>query len=334
MSAPAGFGKTTLLAQWLHEPAATDRVVAWVSLDDADNDSASFWRYVIAALQTVEPRLGAKELVALQAASPPPIHRVLITLLNDLGALEGDVVLVLDDYHVISTVEVHEALAYLLDHAPPNLHLVVASRVDPPLPLARLRARAELVEVRADHLRFSTGEVATYLGSSAGLSLSDAELAALEDRTEGWIAALQLAALSLQDHADTAGFIAAFAGDDRYIVDYLVEEVLRRQPDDIVTFLLQTSILGRMSGDLCDAVTGVGGGRATLEELDRRNLFVVPLDDHRQWYRYHHLFADVLHARLLDERPQEVRAAAPARQHLVRRARSTGGSGHPCDRGT
>ena len=212
----------------------------------------------------------------------------------------------LDDYHVIDAPEVQDGMAFLLDHLPPRLHVVIASRADPALPLARLRARGELAEIRAAELRFTPDEAAAYLNEMMGLQLTAQDVAALEGRTEGWIAALQLAALSMQGRDDVAGFIAGFAGDDRYVVDYLAEEVLQRQPDRVQAFLLQTSILGRLSGPLCDAVTGQGGGKAMLEALDRGNLFLVPLDDRRRWYRYHHLFADVLQARLLDEQPGQV----------------------------
>jgi LuxR family transcriptional regulator, maltose regulon positive regulatory protein len=231
---------------------------------------------------------------------------VLTTLLNDLSAVAGDIVLVLDDYHVIDARDVQDGMAFLLDHLPPGLHVVIAGRADPPLPLARLRARGELAEIRAAELRFTPDEAAAYLNEMMGLQLTARDVATLEGRTEGWIAALQLAALSMRGRDDMAGFIAGFAGDDRYVVDYLVEEVLQRQPDDVQAFLLQTSILDRLSGPLCDAVTGQGGGKAMLEALDRGNLFLVPLDDRRRWYRYHHLFADVLQARLLDERPGQV----------------------------
>ena len=231
---------------------------------------------------------------------------MLTQLLNDLGGRADDIVLVLDDYHVIDAVEVQQAMAFLLDHLPPRLHLVLVGRADPALPLARLRARGELVETRAADLRFTADEAAAYLNEMMGLELSAGDVTALEGRTEGWIAALQLAALSMQGRDDVAGFIAGFAGDDRYVVDYLVEEVLQRQSEEVQAFLLETSILGRMTGPLCDAVTHQDGGKAMLEALDRGNLFLVPLDDRRQWYRYHHLFADVLHARLLDEQSDRV----------------------------
>jgi LuxR family transcriptional regulator, maltose regulon positive regulatory protein len=308
VSAPAGFGKTTLVTEWLAAgpAAANERLVAWLSLDRADNDPASFWTYVIAALRTVASEVGESALTLLQAPQPPPIETVLTVLLNDLGTTAGDIVLVLDDYHVIDASDVQNEMAFLLDHLPPWLHVVIASRADPAIPLARWRVRGELVEIRAAELRFTPDEAAAYLNEMMGLQLAAQDVAALEARTEGWIAALQLAALSMQGRDDVAGFIAGFAGDDRYVVDYLVEEVLQRQPDRVQAFLLQTCILGRLNGPLCDAVTGQGGGKAMLEALDRGNLFLVPLDDRRRWYRYHHLFADVLHARLLDERPGQV----------------------------
>jgi LuxR family transcriptional regulator, maltose regulon positive regulatory protein len=310
VSAPAGFGKTTLLAEWLAaRPSALaddERSAAWLSLDRADNDPASFWAYVITALRTVASGVGESALSLLDAPQPSPIETVLTTLLNDLGAVAGEIVLVLDDYHVIDAREVQDAMAFLLDHLPPWLHVVIAGRADPPLPLARMRARGELAEIRAAELRFTADEAAAYLNEMMGLQLTARDVAALEGRTEGWIAALQLAALSMQGRDDVAGFIAGFAGDDRYVVDYLAEEVLARQPEGVQAFLLQTSILGRLSGPLCDAVTGRGGGKGMLDALDRGNLFLVSLDDRRRWYRYHHLFAEVLQARLLDERPGQV----------------------------
>ncbi len=309
VSAPAGFGKTTLLAEWLaggRAGVAGGRLAAWLSVDRGDNDPASFWAYVIAALRAVAPGVGAGALALLQAPQPPPVETVLTVLLNDLGGVAADVVLVLDDYHLIGAREVQDGMAFLLDHLPPRLHVVIAGRADPVLPLARLRVRGELAEIRAAELRFTPGEAAAYLNETMGLQLTAGDVAALEARTEGWIAALQLAALSLQGRGDVAGFIAGFSGDDRYVVDYLAEEVLARQPGRVQAFLLQTSILGRLSGPLCDAVTGQGGGRAMLAALERGNLFLVPLDDRRCWYRYHHLFADVLRARLLDERPGQV----------------------------
>jgi len=309
VSAPAGFGKTTLLTEWLTaRPAvlAGERLAAWLSLDRGDNDPASFWAYVIAALRTVASGVGESALALLDAPQPPPIETVLTTLLNDLGAVADEIVLVLDDYHVIDARDVQDGMAFLLDHLPPWLHVVIASRADPPLPLARMRARGELAEIRAAELRFTADEAAAYLNEMMGLQLAARDVTALEGRTEGWIAALQLAALSMQGRDDVADFIAGFAGDDRYVVDYLVEEVLARQPASVQTFLLRTSILDRLSGPLCDAVTGRGGGKGMLEALDRKNLFLVSLDDRRRWYRYHHLFADVLQARLQDEQPGQM----------------------------
>jgi LuxR family maltose regulon positive regulatory protein len=243
---------------------------------------------------------------SLLDAPETPIEVVLTALLNELNAVPEDSLLVLDDYHVIDAPEIQEAVAFLLDHLPPQMHLMIATRADPALPLARLRARGELVEIRAVDLRFTADEAEAYLNDSMGLNLTVPDVEALEGRTEGWIAALQLAALSVKGRSDVAEFIAGFAGDDRYIVDYLVEEVLRRQPERVRSFLLQTSILGRLTGQLCDAVTSRDGGKAMLEALDIGNLFLVPLDDQRRWYRYHHLFADVLQARLLDEQPDQV----------------------------
>jgi LuxR family transcriptional regulator, maltose regulon positive regulatory protein len=306
VSAPAGFGKTTLLAEWLASAPAGDRSTAWLSLDQRDNHPASFWGYLIAALQTAAPEVGVSALALLRSPLPPPIDTVLTTLLNELGALSNDLVLVLDDYHLIDSRDIQEGMAFLLDHLPPRVHLVIASRADPPLPLARLRARGELVEIRAANLLFTPDEAAAFLNESMGLGLSAADVAVLETRTEGWIAALQLAALSMRGRDDLGGFIASFTGDDRYIVDYLVEEVLQRQSERVRGFLLQTSILDRLSGPLCDAVTGQADGKAMLENLDRANLFVVPLDDRRRWYRYHHLFADILRAHLVDEQPHEL----------------------------
>jgi LuxR family maltose regulon positive regulatory protein len=305
VSAPAGFGKTTLLTEWLAGAPADGRSAAWLSLDQRDNDPSVFWSYLVAALQAASPGVGAGALLLLQSPQTP-IEAVLATLLNDLSAIPNDVVLVLDDYHVIDARDVQDGMTFLLEHLPPQMHLVIASRADPTLPLSRLRGRGELVEIRAADLRFTPDEAAAYLNEVMGLVLTAQDVAALEGRTEGWIAALQLAALSMQGRADIAGFIAGFAGDDRYIIDYLVEEVLQRQPDSVRSFLLKTSILRRLSGPLCDAVTGQDGGKPMLEALDRGNLFLIQLDDRRQWYRYQHLFGDVLRAHLLDEQPDLV----------------------------
>src|SRR5919106_4547110 len=305
VSAPAGFGKSTLVAQWLADAARGELRAAWLSLDATDNDPVTFWTYVIWALRTVAPGIGEGSLSMLETTQPA-IERTLAPLVNELAAAPKDVVLVLDDYHVIDAPDIQVGMAYFLDHLPPRMHLVITTRADPALPLARLRARGELHEIRAADLRFTPDEAAAYFNDVLALELGANEIAALEGRTEGWIAALQLAGLSMHGRGDVAEFIAGFAGDDRYVVDYLVEEVLQRQSDDVRSFLLQTSILARMSGALCDAVTGQAGGRTTLQALDRGNLFVVPLDDRRHWYRYHHLFADVLRAQLVDERTEDV----------------------------
>ncbi len=301
VSAPAGFGKTTLLADWLHEAPAADRCVAWLSLDPSDNRPAVFWTYVVTALQGAVPGVGPSALELITAA-PVPTDLVLTTLLNELAAAPGEVWLVLDDYHLVDDREVARGMTFLLTHLPPQVHVVLSTRADPDLPLARWRARGELVEIRAADLRFTSDEAATYLGEVTGLHLAAADLDALEERTEGWIAALQLAALSMQGRADVSGFIAQFAGTDRYLVDYLVEEVLAHQGEPVREFLLRSAILDRLTGPLCDAVVGRDDSAAMLGTLERANLFLVTLDDQREWFRYHHLFADVLRARLLAER--------------------------------
>jgi len=304
LSASAGFGKTTLLTQWLASLPVRGPDVAWLSLDARDDDPSRFWTYVVAALRTVHPDLGGAAQALLDGA--PPDEAFLTELLNDLSDLPRDLLLVLDDYHLVEARGVHDGMAFLLDHRPPQLHLVLATRTDPPLGLARLRARGELVEIRTADLRFTAEESAAYLNDSMGLSLDGGDVEALDARTEGWIAALQLAALSMHGREDVSGFIAGFAGDDRYVVDYLAEEVLARQPVEVRDFLLQTSLLEQLTGPLCEAVTGRPGGTAMLTALDRANLFLVALDDRRQWYRYHHLFADVLQAHLGEEQGADV----------------------------
>lgn len=301
VSAPAGFGKTTLLTEWASGARDAEHTVGWLSLDARDNDPAVFLAYLIAAAQAASPAVGARAAELLRSGEP--VEAILGSLLNDLGRAPVGVVVVLDDYHVVDSREIQDGMAFLLEHLPPRVHLVIATRADPPLPLARLRARGELVEVRAADLRFTREEVTAYLTGTMGLALDAGDVAALEERTEGWIAALQLAALSLQGRADPAAFISDFAGEDRYVVDYLVDEVLSRQPEPVRTFLRRTSVLSTLTGSLCDAVTGQDGGRTRLADLERSNLFLVPLDDRRHRYRYHHLFADVLRARLLDEEP-------------------------------
>jgi LuxR family transcriptional regulator, maltose regulon positive regulatory protein len=297
VSAPAGFGKTTVVSEWV---AGCGRPVAWLSLDEGDSDPSRFLAYLIAALQTVAPGVGDGVLTVLQSPQPPPLASTLTALLNDITTIPSDVVLVLDDYQVLDARPVDDALAFLVEHQPPQLHLVVATREDPALPLARLRARGQLTELRAADLRFTPSEAADFLNLVMGLNLTADDIAALETRTEGWIAGLQLAAISLQGREDVAGFIRSFAGSHHFVLDYLVEEVLQRQPESIRTFLLRTSILDRLCGPLCDAVMSesVASGQDTLEYLERVNLFIVPLDNERRWCRYHHLFAELLRQRL------------------------------------
>jgi LuxR family transcriptional regulator, maltose regulon positive regulatory protein len=305
ISAPAGFGKTTLLSEWV---AGCGRPVAWFSLDDGDNDPTRFLIYLIAALQTIAPKIGDKLLGVLQAPQPPPPESILTALLNEITAVPDHFILVMDDYHLAASKEVDIAVTFLLEHLPPQMHLVITTREDPNLPLARLRVRGQLTELRAADLRFTSSEAAEFLKQVMGLTLSTEDVLILEARTEGWIAGLQLAALSMQGQEDIPGFIQAFAGDHRYIVDYLVEEVLQRQPESIRNFLLQTAILDRLNGSLCEAVTSQPGGKARLETLQRGNFFLIALDDKRYWYRYHHLFADVLQIHLLAEQPDQVPA--------------------------
>ena len=329
ISAPAGFGKTTLISDWLQQSQVP---AAWLSLDEGDNDPTRFLVYLVAALQTVPategPNIGEGVLAVLQSSQSPPIESILTALLNEIATIPNNFALVLDDYHVIEAKPIDKALTFLLDHLPTQMHLVITTREDPLLPLARYRVRGQLTELRAADLRFSPAEATRFFNQMMGLNLSIEEIAALETRTEGWIAGLQMAALALQrppatqQRADTAtfisDFIAAFTGSHRFVLDYLVEEVLQRQPERVRNFLLQTSILDRLSGPLCDAVcsietassarpavTGQEDGREMLETLDRGNLFVVPLDDQRRWYRYHHLFADVLQTHLMKEQPDQ-----------------------------
>lgn len=317
IAAPAGFGKTTLVSAWV---AGCDRPAAWLSLDAEDSDLTRFLAYLIAAIQTIAPNVGSGLVGALESPQPPPTEALLTALLNNITTLPHQVVLVLDDYHLIESQAVDQALGFLLDHLPPQMHLVMVTREDPPLPLARLRVRDQLTELRAADLRCTPAEAAAFLSQVMDLDLAPADVAALETRTEGWIAGLQLAALSMRGRADLTQFVQAFAGDNRYIVDYLVEEVLQRQPERVRSFLLQTAILDRLHGPLCDAVTGQADSSARLEALERSNFFVVPLDDTRDWFRYHHLFADVLAMHLRAELPDQVatlhrRASAWYEQH-------------------
>lgn len=302
--APAGFGKTTLISEWI---ALDQRRCAWLSLDAGDNTPARFWSYVIAAFQTLKSDLGESALSLLQSPQPPALEPILTLLLNDVAAFEEEAVIVLDDYHMIDNVALHNGLTYLIEHWPPaSMHLLISTRIDPPIPLARLRARAQLTELRADDLRFTPDEVSTFLNNAMGLNLSTDDIAALEGRTEGWIAGLQLAALSMQGRDDIQGFIKAFSGSHRHVLSYLIEEVLSQRPAGTLDFLLQTSILDRLCGSLCDAVCDGSDGQTILEQLEHANLFLTSLDDERMWYRYHQLFADVLRARLRQTVPQQV----------------------------
>jgi LuxR family maltose regulon positive regulatory protein len=307
ISAPAGFGKTTLVREWI---AIYEGQVAWLSLDEGDSDPARFLTYLVTALRAVAPNIGEGVLASLQSSQPLLTEAILTALLNEISALPHNFVLVLDDYHVIDSKPVDEALTFLVEHLPTQMHLVITTREDPILPIPRLRARRQLTELRAADLRFTPSEAAEFLDQVMDVHLSPEDVAALEDRTEGWIGGLQLAALSMRGRQDVAGFIHAFAGDNRYIVEYLIEEVLQRQPEDTRNFLLRTSILDRLSGPLCDAVVGNQEPRskAQLETLQRGNFFLIPLDDKRQWYRYHHLFSDVLRMHLLTEQPEVVPA--------------------------
>jgi LuxR family maltose regulon positive regulatory protein len=301
--APAGYGKTVLLADWARRGRAS---VAWLSLDVGDNDPARFWRHVLAALDRARTGLAERVQPLLGPPAPASYTGLVTVLINELAAEPGsdEALLVLDDYHLIDSGTVHESLGFLLEHRPPGLHVVLSSRSDPPLPLARLRGRGQLTEVRAGDLRFTTEEAAALLRDmAAGAALPDAAGAALAERTEGWAAGLQLAGLSLRGQTDAAGFVTAFAGSHRYVLDYLAEEVLEQQTEQVRSFLLETSVLERLSGALCEAVTGRPGCQSLLEQVERAGLFLLPLDDVRGWWRYHHLFADLLRVRLQAEHP-------------------------------
>ena len=345
IAAPAGFGKTTLIAQLKDEDGRQkDKIppshFCWLALDEADNDPARFLRYLVAAIQSALPDVGHAIPPLLEIGALPALEEALVSLINEIAAAAAPVILTLDDYHLIQSAEIEHLMTLLLDHQPPNLHLVIASRVDPALPLTRLRARGQLLELRARDLRFTEAEAAAFLTQTMGLDLLPAWIAALEARTEGWIAGLQLAALSLQGHDDPAAFIQAFSGSHRYVIDYLVDEVLRHQPPHIRDFLVQTAILERLCGPLCDALLKAEGetapealppSTAILETLERANLFLIPLDDRRQWYRYHHLFADSLRATLdpeqqaaLHRRAAEWFAAHGLPVEAVQHARATG----------
>jgi len=297
VSGPAGFGKTTLVSEWV---AGCGRPAAWLSLDKGDNDPTRFLAYLVAALQTIAANTGEGVLGVLQSPQRPPSESILTALLNEIITIPDDFVLVLDDYHVIDARPVDNALTFLLEHLPPQMHVVIATREDPNIPLARYRAGSQLTELRVADLRFTPVEAAEFLNQVMGLDLSAEDVAALETRTEGWIAGLQLAAISMQGHEDATSFIQSFTGSHHFVLDYLVEEVLEQQSASVQAFLLRTSILDRLCGPLCDAVLGSpsASGQETLEYLEHANLFLIPLDDERRWYRFHHLFADLLRQRL------------------------------------
>lgn len=308
ISAPAGFGKTTLITEWID---GCERPFAWLSLDERDNDLPRFLAYFIAALQTLSPEIGKRTTEILESPQQPPPESILTILLNEITAVREGFALVLDDYHTLDAQQIDQALAFLLEHQPPQMHLVIATREDPSLPLARLRARGQLTEIRAADLRFTPAEAAEFLNRVMGLNLSEDTIAALESRTEGWIAGLQLAAISMQGHQDAASFVNSFTGSNRFVLDYLIEEVLAQQSETIRTFLLCTSILERMCGSLCDAILPdpSAAGQGILEQLEHANLFIVPLDNERRWYRYHHLFGDLLRQQLGQSLPPEEIAA-------------------------
>jgi LuxR family maltose regulon positive regulatory protein len=295
VSAPAGFGKTTLISDWTRSSGLP---CAWFTLDVGDNDLLRFWRYLDAALETIDTRIGESLRPALYAPQTPAIQQIITGLVNDVIACEVEFILVLDDYHLIEQTEIHASLNFLLDNLPPQMCLVITTRSDPPLNLARRRGRGQLLDIRAGDLRFTQEEIVSFLNQTMQLGLSGDDIAALGQRTEGWIAGLQMAALSMQDETDPHAFVTAFSGDDHHIADYLVEEVLQRQLVEVQRFLLQTSILDRLSAPLCDALTGRQDSRAMLNTLERANLFLLPLDTHREWFRYHHLFAELLYQRL------------------------------------
>jgi LuxR family maltose regulon positive regulatory protein len=295
VSAPAGYGKTTLVIEWLE---GLQTRTSWLSLDKADNDPTRFLFYIIAALQKIDEHIGKKTGAMLQSGQPLPPEIVMTSLINEIANISEPFILILDDYHVIEALPIHQHLEFLVDHQPAQMHLVIITREDPPLPVARLRARGQIIEIRQNDLRFSLDESTDFLNQVMGLNLAPSQIVALEHRTEGWIAGLQLAALSMRSRDDISGFIQAFTGSSHYVLDYLIEEVFKQQPADIQDFLLKTSILDRLSGPLCDAVTNRTNSRTLLEHLEHANLFIIPLDQSCNWYRYHQLFADLLRQRL------------------------------------
>ena len=303
ISTPAGFGKTTLVSECV---PVCERAITWVSLDDGDNDKTRFLLYFISALKKIDFEIGDGVWEALHATQPLDIDTLLIGLLNEIAELKQSFVMVFDDYHTISETDIHEILIFILENQPPNMHLVISGRSDPPWPLARWRVRQEMTEIRTKDLRFTPEEAFSLLNGIMKLEISMDDVLSLDTRIEGWIAGLQLAAISLQGKDDVSGFIQTFAGSHRFIFDYLIEEIFEQLSPEIQDFLLRTSILERMSAPLCDAITGKVGSRSILDYLEKLNLFIIPLDDQRQWYRYHHLFADLLAGRLQELHPDLV----------------------------
>ncbi|MCA9923223.1 MAG: hypothetical protein KC421_12665, partial [Anaerolineales bacterium] len=306
ISAPAGFGKTTLVAEWLQQISAGTCQSAWLSLDKVDNEPMRFLTYLITALQSVQAGLGGAALAWLQSANQSPIESLLTGLINEIMLLDSHIVFILDDFHVITEPVIHDIITFLLDNQPPNLHLLMITRADPPWPLARLRSQQALNEIRAKELRFTLEETAVFFNRLMQFNLSPDELTTLDAQIEGWVAGLQMVALSMKGHMDTAGFIKAFAGSHRFILDYLVEEVLDQQPPDIQKFLLQSAILDQLTAPLCNAITNRTDSQAVLTQLEQENLFISALDDERLWFRYHHLFADLLRSRLEQLYPEQI----------------------------
>ncbi len=303
VAAPAGFGKSTLVVDWLRD---CDHKHAWLSLDERDNDPALFLRYLVSAFQSLESSIGKKIIPLLSATTQPPWEPLLSLLLNDLNTFRQDVYVVLDDFHFIEDQQIHSAVAFLLDHLPSHVHLIIATRVDPSLPLARMRVRNELIEIRERDLRFTKEEAESFFRQTMHVDLSADNIDVLETRTEGWIAALQMAAISLLESSDVQKFVNSFAGSNRYVAEYLLEEVLSHQPESIQKFLLQTCILSRFNAEICQAVTQQPDARRTLDVLERANLFLIPLDDKREWFRYHQLFSELLSFRLRHLYPQQL----------------------------
>ncbi|HSL45882.1 MAG TPA: LuxR C-terminal-related transcriptional regulator [Anaerolineales bacterium] len=313
LCAPAGYGKTTLICEWLQSASN----VCWISLEKSDNDTRRFISYLIASLQKTVPQIGEVAHQLLETPQLPPLPAILSSVLNDLASVDAQCIVVLEDYHVIHTNAIHEGITFLLDHLPSHKHIVITTRSDPALPLPRYRSREQMVEIRADDLRFSAEEVSSYMKEIAEIPLSESETTILEGRTEGWVAGLQMAALSLRSKADKEQFIRSLGGTHRYILDYLLEEVLNNQPEAVQRFLMETAILDRLCAPLCDAVTGLGEEvtREILQRLERDNLFIISLDEERYWYRYHHLFQDLLNLRLKQSLPEKIKASHRSAAH-------------------